>query len=298
MAGDAVERLLALRLHQEHGKRSPHKPLLALIALGQLVNHGSSSLPWSEAESQLADMLAEFGPPSSTGRAQGAAYPFTRMRADGVWQLDADVPMDNVGPLRREGVSGSFAADVEAELAAQPALALTAARLLCTRHFPDTMVADVLVAAGLDPDLVLGAPRLPNPLVDARRRSATWRLAVVDAWDRQCAFCGYDGQLGAAAVGIEAAHVRWWAFGGPDDLDNGLALCSLHHKLFDRGALGVSPDLEVLVSTNFTARTPTGRALYDLHGRALRPRPGTPLPAVEHVGWHSREVFKGASLAA
>ncbi len=241
MAGAPVERLLALRLHQEDGKRSPHKPLLALLALGRLINHGSSSLSWTEAEAQLADMLAEFGPPSSTGRAQSAAYPFTRMRTDGVWQLDADVPMDNVGPLRRARVSGSFATDVEAELTAHPALALTAARLLSTTHFPDTMVTDVLVAAGLDPDLVLGATRLPTSLADVRRRSATWRMAVVDAWDKQCAFCGYDGQLGAAAVGIEAAHVRWWAFGGPDDLDNGLALCSLHHKLFDRGALGGQP---------------------------------------------------------
>jgi hypothetical protein len=34
-------------------------------------------------------------------------------------------------------------------------------------------------------------------------------------------------------VGIEAAHVRWFAFDRPDALDNGLALCALDHKLFD-----------------------------------------------------------------
>ena len=53
------------------------------------------------------------------------------------------------------------------------------------------------------------------------------------AWDRQCAFCGYDGQITGASVAIEAAHVRWFAFNGPDALDDGLALCALHHKLFD-----------------------------------------------------------------
>jgi hypothetical protein len=37
------------------------------------------------------------------------------------------------------------------------------------------------------------------------------------------------------------------------------------------------------VSQRFSARTPQGRALYDLHGRRLRPRPGTPLPTERHV---------------
>ncbi|MEH1013540.1 hypothetical protein V6U90_10550 [Micromonospora sp. CPCC 206060] len=41
-----------------------------------------------------------------------------------------------------------------------------------------------------------------------------------------------------------------------------------------------------------------GLALYDLHGRVLRPRPGTPAPAPAHVDWHRREVFKGRPLAA
>ncbi|GAA1332524.1 hypothetical protein GCM10009660_07110 [Catellatospora bangladeshensis] len=78
------------------------------------------------------------------------------------------------------------------------------------------------------------------------------------SWDRQCAFCGFDGQLGAATVGVEAAHIRWFAFDGPDTPDNGLALCSLHHKLFDHGALGLAQDLRITVSAKFTSRTTTG----------------------------------------
>jgi putative restriction endonuclease len=83
----------------------------------------------------------------------------------------------------------------------------------------------------------------------------------------------------------------------PDAIDNGLAQCSLHHKLFDRGALGLNANLKVLVSTRFTARTTAGRA-YEPNGRPLNPRPGTPPPAVEHIAWHSEQVFKGVGLAA
>ena len=167
-----------------------------------------------------------------------------------------------------------------------------------TSHFPESLVADVLVAAGLNPDLVLGADDVLAHEVDVRRRSASWRAAVIETWDRQCAFCGYDGQLGGSPVGLDAAHVRWFSYGGPDEPDNGLALCSLHHKLFDRGALGLDAELQVLVSTTFTARTDAGKALYDLHGTTLRARPGTADPAAAHIAWHRREVFKGRALAA
>ena len=289
---EPYERLLGLRLHQTQGRRSPHKPLLALLAIGRLLETGSSDLPWSVAKVQLADLIAEFGPASQTAKAQGAAYPFTRLRADGVWQLDADVPDDRISSLQH--VTGSFVPTVEAELRKSPTRALATAQALVTSHFPHSLVNDVLIAAGLEPELVLGSA----PVESQRRRSTAWRVQVIEAWDYQCAFCGWDGQLGGAAVGLDAAHVRWFSYAGPDAPDNGLALCSLHHKLFDRGALGLDVDLRVRVSRSFTARTETGKAVYDLHGVVLRPRPGTALPAAEHVSWHDREVFKGEQISA
>ncbi|MGY1632230.1 phosphorothioated DNA-binding restriction endonuclease [Geodermatophilus sp. SYSU D01186] len=295
-AQQVLERLSSLRQHQQDGRRSPHKPLLVLLALGRLAATGTSNLPWSEAEEKLADLIEEFGPTSKTGRAQTAAYPFTRLRADGVWQLDRDVPMDNVGPLRR-GVTGRFEASLEAALRDRPELLAEAARGLVESHFPGTVAPDVLVAVGLDPELREGGGLTRGTSPAERRRSGTWPAAVIEAWDRQCAFCGFDGAAGGGVVGIEAAHVRWFKLGGPDDLDNGLALCSLHHKLFDRGMLGLDDNFAVVVSRRFSARTPQGRTVYELHGHRLRPRPGTALPAERHVVWHREQVFQGAALA-
>lgn len=295
--GSALERLTALRQYQGDGKRAPHKPLLVLLALGQLASAGSSSMPWSLVEERLGDLLAEFGT-STTKGASSAAYPFTRLRSDGVWQLSRDVPNDNVGPLNAEPIVGHFTADIEQEFLRSHELLNAVARALVESQFPPTIAPDVLAAVGLDPDVVFGAPASNATLVQVRRRDPNWRRQIVAAWDRSCAFCGFDGALGGAPVGVEAAHVRWFTFDGPDDLDNGLALCSLHHKLLDRGAIGLQDPGTVIVSAAFSAVGAVGRAVYELHGRELRPRPGTVLPALEYVHWHRREVFKGNPLAA
>jgi len=161
-----------LRQYRQDGKRFPHKPLLVLLALGNLVSTGSSRVTWSQAESQLADLITDFGPPSSTARAQTAAYPFTRLRSDAVWVLDRDVPMDAVRPLAAQHVSGRFTDDVETALVASPALLLAVARSLIESQFPASLAGDVLVAAGLDPELVLGG--LATDFTGRRARSARW----------------------------------------------------------------------------------------------------------------------------
>ena len=292
-----LQRLASLRQYQQDGRRAPHKPLLVLLALGRLASTGSSRLPWSVAETELAGLIAEFGPPSKTAPAQSAAYPFTRLRRDDVWTLDRDVPDDSLKPLR-EGVTGQFEASLERALREAPAQIPGLARSLVDSHFPPTVAGDVLLAVGFDPESEAGVSLVDQPATQQRKRDASWRAAILEAWDRQCAFCGFDGQAGGIPIGLEAAHVRWFALEGPDTLDNGMALCMLHHKLFDRGILGLDCDLAIVVSQRFSARTLHGRAVYDLHGRPLSARPGTQLPAQPHVQWHREQVFQGLPLAS
>lgn len=295
---EVLDRLASFRQYQQDGKRAPHKPLLVLLALARLEDTGTSAVPWSTAETQLANLIAEFGPPSRTGRAQSAAYPFTRLRRDDIWLIDADVPDDNLTPLRERRVTGRLEPRLESALRAKPHLVGEAARRLVESHFPMTVAPDVLTAVGLDPEAVMASTPPADELAERRRRSSAWPQMIIAAWDRQCAFCGYDGQLAGAVVGIEAAHVRWFNLGGPDSEDNGMALCSLHHKLFDRGAIGLDENHRIQVSALFSARTESAKSVYDLHDRELNPRRGTSLPAAEHIAWHSNQVFKGTSLSA
>ncbi|GAA4565707.1 hypothetical protein GCM10023176_14410 [Micromonospora coerulea] len=102
--------------------------------------------------------MPSFGPDSKTGRAQSAAYPFTRLYSDGVWTLNRDVPMDLVGPLTAHDVVGQFDVSIEAALHKDRNALRSVARALVESHFPATIAPDVLTAAGLDPDEILYAP--------------------------------------------------------------------------------------------------------------------------------------------
>jgi len=293
---DPVDDLLSLRQYRHEGKRAPNKPLLVLMALGRLATTGSSELCWSDDAATLGRLVSEFGLATQTSPTQSAAYPFTHLRTDGVWELSSDVPNGRVGPLNDEGVTGRLTSAIERALLAQPGRIDLVARQIADAQWPSTVSVDVLEAVGFEASAI----PLNNVTAHApeiRRRSAAWRTAIVRAWDGACAFCGYDGMLAGAPVGIDAAHVRWFNFDGPDEPDNGLALCSLHHKLFDRGALGLTQAYRVQVSESFRA-VGQGCTIYDLQDRELRPRPGTKLPAAQHLEWHRSQVFRGNAIAS
>ena len=91
------------------------------------------------------------------------------------------------------------------------------------------------------------------------------------------AMCGFDGALGHYPVAIEAAHVRWHSQQGPDEMANALALCALHHALFDLGVLGITEDRRIRVSSLYVARNEAGQAVDTLAGKPLLvPRPRQP----------------------
>jgi putative restriction endonuclease len=175
------------------------------------------------------------------------------------------------------------------------------ARTILDREFPESLHGEICAVAGLDVEaLEVGAAVERVARLDARRRSPRFRDDILVAYEYRCAVCGFDGSLGREAVGLDAAHVRWWAFDGPDLLDNGMCLCVLHHNLFDRGVIGVSPGLRVMVSRRFVGRSESSRvSVLSLVDRPLfGPQAGDPPPSEEHVRWHGAQVFQAPARAA
>jgi putative restriction endonuclease len=288
-----------MRQHQRtNGERSPHKPLLLLYALGQLAA-GRDAHPWVDAQEPLADLLDTYGPPNPIH----PNYPFRRLaNDDGLWVVTTrsagPLPSDASGrQLRDADAIGRLSDEFVAALRADPALVVLIARYLLEDNWPSSLHDDIASAVGLDLDsaeasIVRG--RLAEDL--RRRRDATFRSRrrILIAYEYRWALCGYDGWLDRSAVGLEAAHIQWWSADGPDTVDNGLCVCSLHHVLFDSGVLGLSEDMRINVSKRFVARAPAGeRLVLDLAGRDVRqPQAGDDRPALDRITWHATQVFR------
>lgn len=293
---DWLERAAKLRQWTGNGTRAPHKPLLLLYALGRFQEDAEGELRYSAVEADLKRLLAEYGPANRTT----PAYPFHHLVSDGVWEVRTDrgagSPGSGVLELRAAGAAGRLAPELRTALRREPSLLGRMARVLLDLHFPPSLHGELCEAVGLELELVETGP----PVAGRRRRDRRMREAVLTAYEYRCAFCGYDGRIGAVPVGLEAAHVRWWAFDGPDEVDNGLCLCALHHKLFDKGVLGVGDGHLIMVSQGFVGRSAAAREhVVALAGRPLLgPQPGTPPIAAAHRSWHTGQVFHGAPRPA
>ncbi|MEU1287764.1 phosphorothioated DNA-binding restriction endonuclease [Kitasatospora sp. NPDC005856] len=296
---DWLERVAKLRRWTNNDIRAPHKPLLLLYALGSFQRDADGELRYSAVEEELKRLLEEYGPSHPTT----PAYPFHHLVSDGVWEVRTDhgagSPGSGVRVLRSSGATGRLVPELRTALRKEPALLERLARVLLDFHFPPSLHTDLCEAVGLDLDLaeaegVTGAPGRAERAA-GRQRDRRMRELVLTAYEFQCAFCGYDGMLGASTVGLEAAHVRWWSYDGPDEVDNGLCLCSLHHKLFDKGVLGLGEGRRILVSQRFVGRSEASRQhVLALAGRlVIGPQAGIPSVAGRHRQWHAEQVFRG-----
>jgi putative restriction endonuclease len=275
-------------------QRAPHKPLLALYALGAWSRGETSDVPFKQVDVHLTELLKEFGPPRQSHHPE---YPFWRLQNDGVWVVHASGPLTprqsstdaKKSELLAKEATGNFSPEVQTALRADPGIVTEIATRLLEGHFPETIHPDILAAIGLD---------LGTTIKTAKKRDPRFRQRVLTAYEFRCAVCGFDVRLGTVSIALDAAHIRWHQAGGPDHESNGMALCVLHHKTFDLGAFTVNAEGTLLVSDQAHGTDGFGEALLSRHGRPVRP-PQRPewKPAEESLVWHGREVFKGAARA-
>jgi putative restriction endonuclease len=278
---DLKERINSLNIWKRGDQRAPHKPLLILYALGKLQASSSRFLAYEEVKDALKTLLKEFGPPR---RSYHPEDPFVRLTNDGIWNLnsDADSVRINNQWLQRNGVTGGFNDEACSLLKNDPGLVREVAEMLLHEHFPETIHEDILTAVGLDFEPKGNRSRDPN-----------FRERILRAYEYSCAVCGFNVRLGHNLIAVEAAHIKWHQAGGPDSEENGIALCAMHHKLFDRGVFTISKSKELLVAEEAHGNG-FEEWLMRYHGKQIRP-PIHPdyQPKDSYVYWHVREVFRG-----
>ena len=102
-----------------------------------------------------------------------------------------------------------------------------------------------------------------------------------------------DMRLDNVTICLDAAHIKWFQAGGPDHEENGLSLCSLHHRLFDRGAFTVDKNLSIAVSQSVSGSTGVEEILLRYHKKPIQePQSLIYTPNPIYTDWHIKEVFR------
>jgi HNH endonuclease len=128
-----------------------------------------------------------------------------------------------------------------------------------------------------------GAPTLITP----RLGQGAFRVAVTEAYGRQCAITG-----GKVLPALDAAHIRPYGEGGYHTKSNGILLRKDVHSVFDAGYATVDKDFRFLVSKKVKEIFNNGQEYLRLHGNALRlPNRKSDRPNLDFLQWHNENRF-------
>lgn len=306
-ASQVLEAFDDIRRAQRAGTYAPHKPLLILLALARVQHQEPRLVEFAAIDASLKALLAEFGPSNA---AKSRHYPFWHLATDGdgaLWELRGPRELlmrraaatPNLGELRTHHVFGGFPEGIDQALRQVPGLLEAVAARVLDVYFPKTLHADIAASVGLSLDRPMTAhagEQLPAnyATVERRRRDPGFRERVLRAYEYRCCICGFDLRIGQISAGLEAAHIQWHHLGGPDVEPNGLALCALHHKLFDLGAFTVEPsEYRVVFSQHAIAGDRRSHGELRHHGQAmLAPQQAGMRPAPALLAWNVKNVFK------
>jgi len=122
--------------------------------------------------------------------------------------------------------------------------------------------------------------KITQALVNRIMRDANFRISVYQAYDHRCAITGLRILDGAGNSEVHAAHIFAVADGGPDVVQNGLALCGTIHWLFDHHLISLTDDHRLLVATD---KVPT-----ELQQLMIKAGEKAFLPTGAHLHPHSK----------
>lgn len=128
-------------------------------------------------------------------------------------------------------------------------------------------------------------------LLNRKIRDATFRLEVCRAYEDTCAVTGLRMINGGGRAEVQAAHIKPVAAGGPDVVQNGIALSATVHWLFDRHLISIDENHQLLVAHN---RVPSElRNLFRPESQGLHwPKDSRLMPHPAFLA-HHREQFAG-----
>lgn len=129
-------------------------------------------------------------------------------------------------------------------------------------------------------------------LVSRKVRDAKFRRAVLHVYEGRCALTGMKLVNGGGRLETEAAHIKSVGDGGPDAINNGIALSGTIHWMFDRGLIGLGDNGGILLSSKINDRESVEKLIYS-DRRARWPSAPAHRPHPNYLAWHRQKFELG-----
>ncbi|MGD0899192.1 MAG: phosphorothioated DNA-binding restriction endonuclease [Thermoguttaceae bacterium] len=289
---ELLEQIRSMKVHASNRLGAAlKKPLLLLLLVSQIENDRAEQnrFHFDDIEKKLGRLIREHGGrPADSG--PKPEQPFCHLRSSPFWVLRtqreyAPGTTALISDLRRLESYGAFRPKVFRLLRSSGDARARVVDSVLNEWWPETLHGDIREDLGLD-------------RLDSRRRpqrDQQFTIDVLENFRYSCAFCGFHAVLNGQATGIDAGHIHWHSLHGPDDVENGIALCKLHHWAFDKGILGIDDEERICMAGAFVAQQDGGLPLESLVNRCLAVQPRNKAMAKRFLNWHRNNVYLGAA---
>lgn len=144
--------------------------------------------------------------------------------------------------------------------------------------------------AAIQDELVIPGKTEKLREVKVRIAQSFFRRSVLGNYNYQCAICRLDNPKL-----LNASHIVPWSIDEKRRADpkNGLSLCALHDRAFDRGLLTLDEDFRVVLSNQLTSKTDSQvhRTAFDEMEGVQIAMPDKFAPAQDALEYHRNNIF-------
>jgi putative restriction endonuclease len=296
--------------------RAPHKPLLLLSIMDLIANNQINS-NFFELNADLMDTFDLYWEKViGRERESNILMPFYHMTSEGFWHLvpvpgmgQAIVSVGRIKSYRQfnQVALGAKLNDDLFTLLLSPDSRNDLRRVLVEKYFTPDIRSEVVKAGQITTEVFEYSRELTDrlkgrftlreaPDIDetylTESRSTAFRRVVVDAYKHTCSFCRIRVLTPQGRTAVAAAHIVPWSHGHNDDPRNGMALCGLHHWVFDQGLATVGIDYCIKVSPVVILEENAAEAILKLDGQTMYlPADDILLPAKSALRWHMENIF-------
>jgi putative restriction endonuclease len=129
--------------------------------------------------------------------------------------------------------------------------------------------------------------------IEIYNRGTIFRREIVKLYDETCCMSGLRVSATFTITMVDACHVEQFAKTFNNHPTNGIALCPNLHRAFDRGAISVNDNYEIILSKSFKENVESEYSFHKLQGKSIiLPSDSQYNPSLEGFTWHRKNVFK------